>query len=120
MGDVLRLNLPENFVGVHYAIQDNIFTVGSEGFAQDTQLSIWISYNPERVSVDMSTFVSSHEIISLVDDGSLVSVVVRIVDPNLDLFSLWFMSDEEYHIVVSDAWVVRDGVVESVAIQRLY
>jgi len=68
LGDVLRLNLPENFVGVHYAIQEDTLIVGSEGFAQDTEVSLSVSYNPDRVSVDMSTFISSHETISVVDD----------------------------------------------------
>jgi len=42
-----------------------------------------------------------------------------VVDPAVDLFSVWFVSDEEYHIVVSDAWVLRNGTIESLAIQRL-
>jgi len=120
LGDVLRLTLPENFIGVHYAIQGSELVVGSEWFESGTQLSIWISYNPDRVSVDVSTFVSSHEIISLIEDVWMVSVVVDIVDPTIELFRLWFVSDEEYHIVVSEAWVLRGDITESVAIQRLY
>gem|GEM_PF-2486817 len=52
------------------------------------QVSLSISYNPDRVSVDMSTFVSSHKIVSLDDDGSLVSVVLRVIDPTVELLSV--------------------------------
>lgn len=119
LGDVLRLNLPENFVGVYYDIQEDTLVAWAEWLSAGDQLSISISYNPDRVSVDMSTFVSSHEIVSVDDDGSYVSVVVRLVDPTVDLFTVWFVSDEEYHIVMSEAWVLRDNTIEPLAIQRL-
>lgn len=107
-------------MGIHYALQEDVLVVGTEGFAQNQEISASISYNPDRVSIDMSTFVSAHEIVSVVDDWSLVSVVVRITDPGIDLFTVWFVSDEEYHIVMSEAWILRNGIVEPIAIQRLY
>ena len=119
LGDVLRLNLPENFVGVYYDVQESALLVWAEWVLVGDQVSLSISYNPDRVSVDMSTFVSSHKIVSLDDDGSLVSVVLRVIDPTVELLSVWFVSDEEYHIVLSEAWVFRDGSIEPLAIQRL-
>lgn len=119
LGDVLRLNLPENFVWVHYAIQEDVLVVWSEWVSLGSQVSISVSYNPDRVSVDMSTFVSSQEIVSVVNDSSLTEVVLRVVDPNVDLFAVWFVSDEEYHIIVSEAWVLRNDTIEPLAIQRL-
>lgn len=119
LGDVLRLNLPENFVWVHYTIQEDVLVVWSEWVSLDSQVSISVSYNPDRVSVDMSTFVSSQEIVSVVNDSSLTEVILRVVDPNVDLFAVWFVSDEEYHIIVSEAWVLRNDTIEPLAIQRL-
>lgn len=119
LGDVLRLNLPENFVWVHYAIQEDVLVVWSEWVSLGSQVSISVSYNPDRVSVDMSTFVSSQEIVSVVNDSSLTEVILRVVDPTVDLFTVWFVSDEEYHIIVSEAWVLRNDTIESLAIQRL-
>ncbi len=119
LGDVLRLNLPENFVGVYYDIQENTLVAWSEWLLAGDEVSLSISYNPDRVSIDMSTFVSSHEIVSVDDDGSYISVVARLVDPTMDLFTVWFVSDEEYHIVVSEAWVSHNDIIEPLAIQRL-
>jgi len=119
LGDVLSLNLPENFVGVYYDVQEESLSVGATWLSIGDEVSLSISYNPERVSVDMSTFTSSHEIVSVTEDGSLVSVVLRVVDPSVDLLSVWFVSDEEYHIVVSDAWVLRNNTIEPLEIQRL-
>lgn len=119
LGDVLRLSLPENFVGVYYDVQENVLLAWVEWLSAGEQVLLSVSYNPDRVSLDMSTFVSSHDIVSVDDDWSLMEVVVRVVDPTIDLFSVWFMSDEEYHIVVSEAWVLRDDIIEPLAIQRL-
>jgi hypothetical protein len=119
LGDVLRLNLPENFVGVYYGVQEDTLIAWVEWLSAGEEVSLSVSYNPDRVSLDMSTFVSSHDILDVQDDGSFISVIVRVVDPAVDLFSVWFISDEEYHIVVSDAWVLRNDAIESLAIQRL-
>lgn len=119
LGDVLRLSLPENFIGVYYDVQENVLLAWVEWLSAGEQVFLSVSYNPDRVSLDMSTFVSSHDIVSVDDDWSLMEVVVRVVDPTIDLFSVWFTSDEEYHIVVSEAWVLRDDIIEPLAIQRL-
>lgn len=119
LGDVLRLNLPDNFVGVHYAVQEDMMVVWSAGLMVWDEVSVSLSYNPDRVSVDMESFVSSHEIVSLDDDGWVVSIVLRVVTLPESLFSVWFVSDEEYHIVVSESSMSRDGQMTSLAIQRL-
>lgn len=84
-----------------------------------TDTVVDISYNPERVSLNVWDITSSHTIQSVIEDDGLLSVSVHIDSQDKQLFSVPLVSDEEYHIVVSDASVWLWSSAEPLAIQRL-
>jgi hypothetical protein len=115
LGDVMRLTIPDNFVGVYYSLENDTFFVWSTGLAQWLELLFEISYNPERVSLSTADIISSQTILDVVDEPWIASVRVKMLSWN-DIFSFPFVSDDEYHIVLSYAWL-SDGT--SFAIERV-
>lgn len=120
LGDVMRLALPDNFVGVYYRVDTGSLEVSSTPLAVGNDVVVDLSYDTESVSVDVWNIVSQQEILSVIEDDGFVSISLRVViSQDAPLFSLPLISDEEYHIVVSDASVWLWWTMESLAIQRL-
>jgi hypothetical protein len=114
LGDILRLTLPDNFVGVHYTLKNDVLFVSAVGLPEESQLDIVVSYNPDRVILDMDALSISHTLVRTVSNVGELLLTVVLNGPE-NIFSIPFVSDPEYHILVSD--VSLSG--ESVAIQRI-
>jgi len=119
LGDVMRLTLPDNFVWVYYSVDTGNISVSSSPMQVWSKFSIDISYNPERISLDLEGIQSVHKIESVVENDWEVMVSLSLDSDDTTLFTIPMISDEEYHIVVSDASVVSLWLEESLAIQRL-
>lgn len=114
LGDIFRLALPEHFVGVYYEVHDEMLEVWQIWLSTDTSLDIVVGYNPDRVSLNMDALQSTHVIVdSTVSPWSVQFTFVLGEDEQL--FMLPFVSDEEYHILVSSAVLAW----EFIAIQRI-
>jgi len=113
--DVLRLTLPDDFVGVYYSVDDDVLDVGRVWLSDGAELSFVVSYNPARVTLSLDAMVSSHTVLARdVDEGYLSLRFALGSDETV--VSLPFVSDPEYHIVVADAWLDNDRI----AIQRVW
>lgn len=114
LGDIFRLTLPDDFVGVYHGIDNDVFFVWQEWFAVGDEIVFDVLYNPDRIVPQLDDLIVSGEIIDSNYDMGILSFVVRVTDW-WDILSFPFVSDGEYHILVSDAFVDDN----SVAIQRV-
>lgn len=115
LGDIMRLSLPEWFDGVYYSLDDDILQIGHEWLAVWEPLSIEVSYNTDRVSIDSTDIESDYDITIVSHENGLLRFSL-IVWENTDIIYLPFVSDKEYHIVVSSAVIDQN---QPLAIQRL-
>lgn len=119
LGDVMRLALPDNFVWVYYRVDTGSISVSTSPMDVWSKLSIDISYNPERVSLDLASIQSAHKIDAVVENDGEVMISLSLDSSDELLFAIPIVSDEEYHIVVSDASTLSVGSEQPLAIQRL-
>ncbi len=115
LGDIMRLSLPEWFHGVYYSLDDDILQIGHEWLTPWEPLLVEVSYNTDRVSIDSTDIESDYAIAIVSHENGLLRFSLTVWE-NTDIVHLPFVSDKEYHIVVSSAVIDQN---QPLAIQRL-
>jgi len=82
--------------------------------ADDAELSLVVSYNPDRVTLSLDDMLSSHTVLAREVDEGYLSLRFDLGSDET-VVRLPFVSDPEYHIVIADAWLDS----ERIAIQRV-
>ncbi len=115
LGDIMRLTLPQWFTGVYYSLDEDFLQVGYVWLTLWKPLLVEVSYNTDRVDLIVDQMESDYDISIVSHDDGLLRLSF-ILWEDTDIVQIPFVSDEEYHIVVSSAVIDEN---QPLAIQRL-